>query len=237
MQARDIWHDGEVTNHATGKTYKGIAAHREQLAGAFRALASNLGQWSEGIKAELTDGAKVGLVEDPEGPLNLESLRTVNADELTSKLAMNELFKRGEDAVTFADKVLRPPKDKTFKKADIHGAFKRLVEEREDALFVLERIAYFEKQFAWLDTNFPDSMWLDVEGLCRVASRAEIAEQGFSLNSGRYVGVSSEVDGMSEADFRALMEKNADELANLHTQAGELQELIAEDFKGLFCGS
>lgn len=233
-RARGIWRDSEVTNDETDKTYRGIAAHREQLAEAFRALASKLSEWRESIKAHLTDEAKAALLENAEGTSKLESLKAVSAGELTDKTAINELFKRAEEAVTFADKVLRPPKDKTFNKADIRGALKRLADEREDALFVLERIAYFEEQVAWLDANFPDGAWRDVEGLCRIASRAEIAEQGFSLTPGRYVGVSAEDDGMSEAEFRSFMETNAAALARLHTEADELQRLIAEDFKALF---
>jgi type I restriction enzyme M protein len=233
-QARDIWRDREVTNDETEKTYKGVAAHREQLAGAFRALASKLVEWRASIKAQLTDEAKAALLEDAEGMSKLESLKTVAAGELTDKAAINNYFKRAEESVAFADKVLRPPKDKTFNKADIRGALKRLSDEREDALFVLERIAYFEEQAAWLDANFPDGVWRDVEGLCKVASRAEIAAQGFSLNPGRYVGVSAEDDGMSEAEFHAFMEMNVDALAHLHTEANELQQMITEDFNELF---
>ena len=37
--------------------------------------------------------------------------------------------------------------------------------------------------------RFADSAYRDVPGLCRVATRAEIAAQDWSLNPGRYVGV------------------------------------------------
>lgn len=233
-QARDRWLDGEVTNDDTQKIYKGVAAHREQLAASFRALASKLVAWRAGVGAQLTDEARAALSENAEGTSRLESLKEVSAGELTDRAAINELFKRAEEAVTFADKVLRPPKDKTFTKADIRGALKRLADEREDALFVLERVAYFEEQTAWLDTNFPEGVWRDVEGLCKVASRAEIAEQGFSLNPGRYVGVSAEDDGMTADEFRAFMETNAAALEHLHTEADELQFQIAEDLQALF---
>ena len=42
---------------------------------------------------------------------------------------------------------------------------------------------------AQLDERFPDGKYQDVMGLCKAATRAEIAEQGYSLNPGRYVGV------------------------------------------------
>ena len=164
----------------------------------------------------------------------LAELKATSADDLVDKAAINDLFKRAEEAVLFAYKVLRPDKDKTFNRADIRGALKRLSDERSDALFVLERIAYFEAQVAWLDSNFPEGVWRDVEGLCRIASRAEIAEQNFSLNPGRFVGVAMEDDGMTEEDFRRFMLANADTLRELHTEADQLQRLIAEDLTALF---
>jgi len=231
-QARERWRDGEVTNEETRKTYKGVVAHREQLAGAFRELASKLVDWRAGVESQLTGEARAELSVDAER--RLEALRTISAEELTDRASINEMFKRAEESVTFADKVLRPPKDKTFTKADIRGALRRLADERDDALFVLERVGYFEEQTAWLDTNFPKGVWRDVEGLCRIASRAEIEEQGFSLNPGRYVGVDAEDDGMTAEEFRALMETNAATLARLHAEADELQRHIAEDLRALF---
>jgi type I restriction enzyme M protein len=39
--------------------------------------------------------------------------------------------------------------------------------------------------------HFGDDGYKDIPGLCRVASRAEIAAQDWSLNPGRYVGVAA----------------------------------------------
>ncbi|MGH9853257.1 MAG: N-6 DNA methylase, partial [Blastocatellia bacterium] len=118
--------------------------------------------------------------------------------------------------------------------ADLRGALRRLAEERDDTLFTLERIAYFDAQLEWLDTHFPEGRWRDVEGLCKIASRAEIAERQFSLNPGRYVGVAMEDDGMTADEFREFMQSGADGVARLHGEADELQRLIAEDVKMLF---
>ncbi|HJR07729.1 MAG TPA: class I SAM-dependent DNA methyltransferase [Pyrinomonadaceae bacterium] len=233
-QAHDTWRDGEVNNEDTGKTYKGVAAHREQLAVAFRALGVKLGEWRKMIAPQLTDEAKGALADNANWESNLVSLAAAASEQLMDKVAINDLFKRAEEAVTFADKILRPPKDKTFTKADIRGALKRLVDEREDALFVLERIGYFEAQAAWLNTNFPDGVWRDVEGLCKIASRAEIAQQGFSLNPGRFVGVSAEGDEMTNEEFRVFLETNTRALTRLHTEADELQRLIFDDLQMLF---
>lgn len=232
--AHDRWRDDEVTNEDTGKTYRGVAAQREQLAASLRTLAEKIGEWREGIESQLSDEARAALSENAGWVSGLGALRAVRAEQLADKAAIMEVFKRAEEAVTFADKTLRPQKDKTFNKADIRGALRRAAEARDDALFVLERVAYFEAQAAWLDTNFPGGAWRDVEGLCKIASRAEIAEQGYSLNPGRYVGVGMEDDGMSAEEFRAFMQTNADELVRLHDEADELQRQIAEDVGALF---
>ena len=41
---------------------------------------------------------------------------------------------------------------------------------------------------ALLKEHFPDGTYVDVPGLCKVATRAEIEAQGWSLNPGRYTG-------------------------------------------------
>lgn len=234
IQAGEVWRGSEVINPDSGKTYKGIVAERDRLAEAFRTLGENLDEWFRQIEAQLADEAIAALAENTQWRRDVESLSAVAAKQLTDKASINEQFKVAEEAVTFADKRLRPAKDKTFTKADLRGALKRLAEARDDAMFVLERIAYFEAQLAWLDTNFPAGKWRNVEGLCKIASRAEIAEQQFSLNPGRYVGVAMDDDGMTAEDFRDFMQGNAAALAQLHSEADRLQRQIIEDVVALF---
>ena len=42
------------------------------------------------------------------------------------------------------------------------------------------------------NTKFPDGEYVDVSGLCKVATVEEIEAQGWSLNPGRYVGVATQ---------------------------------------------
>ena len=75
---------------------------------------------------------------------------------------------------------------------------------------------------------FGDDGYRDVAGLCRVASRAEIAAQDWSLNPGRYVGVAAgAVQG--DADFKLQLEAMQEELEALNVEAGVLQASIAEN--------
>ena len=74
-------------------------------------------------------------------------------------------------------------------------------------------------------TQFPDDIYVDVPGLCRVATIAEIEAQGWSLNPGRYVGVADrEVDAF---DFAERLGELNEELEVLNTEAHQLEERIS----------
>jgi type I restriction enzyme M protein len=80
---------------------------------------------------------------------------------------------------------------------------------------------------AWLQARFPKAQYEDVTGLCKLATRQEVAEQDWSLNPGRYVGVVIEEDGKTEEEFiTGLLEMNA-ELTRLNAEARVLEEVIA----------
>jgi type I restriction enzyme M protein len=66
----------------------------------------------------------------------------------------------------------------------------------------------------------------DIPGLCKVATRAEIEAQGWSLNPGRYVGV-AKGEEISDEDFKEKLEALNEELEVLNTEARELEERIA----------
>ena len=68
-----------------------------------------------------------------------------------------------------------------------------------------------------MDKHFPDDKYIDVKGLCKVASLSEIEEQGYSLNPGRYVGVADEED--DGVDFHERLSELNDELNSLNKEA------------------
>ena len=66
----------------------------------------------------------------------------------------------------------------------------------------------------------------DVPGLCRAATLKDIEAQGWSLNPGRYVGVTvGEV--VSDEDFKEQLETLNEELETLNAQARDLEQTIA----------
>lgn len=69
--------------------------------------------------------------------------------------------------------------------------------------------------------------YADVAGLCKVASRAEIEAQGWSLNPGRHIdAVERESD---DVDFAARLEELNEELEALNVESRKLEGLIAEN--------
>jgi type I restriction enzyme M protein len=75
--------------------------------------------------------------------------------------------------------------------------------------------------------NFPKGKYVDVAGLCKVASLAEIEEQGWSLNPGRYIGVAERAADAFE--FMERLGELNEELSTLNSEATELQAQIAEN--------
>jgi type I restriction enzyme M protein len=85
-----------------------------------------------------------------------------------------------------------------------------------------------------LKEKFPDGRYIDVPGLCKVANIAEIEAQSWSLNPGRYVGVTER--GADEFIFAERLEELSEELETLNAEARELEARIAENVVKLLEG-
>ena len=73
--------------------------------------------------------------------------------------------------------------------------------------------------------SFPAAAYVDVPGLCAMATLDKIEQQGWSLNPGRYIGVATVAD--DGIDFRVRLEELNEELEKLNVEAAGLQERIA----------
>jgi len=84
-----------------------------------------------------------------------------------------------------------------------------------------------------LRQTFPTGSYVDVPGLCKVATLAEA--QGWSLNPGRYVGITAKAaDGF---DFLERLEELNEELEKLNLEARDLEERIGENVVLLLNGA
>ena len=96
---------------------------------------------------------------------------------------------------------------------------------------LLHGVEYFCKQADWLVSRFPSGVYRDVEGLCKVVSRAEVAAKDWSLSPGRYVGVDAARD--EDFDYEERLAEIHLELEGLNEEANRLARIIAENYKGV----
>ena len=96
-------------------------------------------------------------------------------------------------------------------------------------LSALEETLTTAKEAVWLYEKFGEGEYRDIPGLCRIASLADIAEKGWSLTPGAYVGVAPvEDDGV---DFAQRMGEIHRELLELQKESNELMEAISRNWE------
>lgn len=173
-------------------------------------------------------------------------IETFTAEALVLETARNQKQKARDVLVTKLEKLtdkasnkgLIPSKqtEKELKQADkdLKDAEKEYAEA--DGLWneKVSEVRYFESNHQWLNDRFPEKKYEDVTGLCKVATLDEIAEQDYSLNPGRYVGVVIEEDGLTEQEFRAEMEERHTKLNKLNQRARVLEDLIEQNLKNIW---
>ena len=79
--------------------------------------------------------------------------------------------------------------------------------------------------------HFPGDTYRDVPGLCKVATRAEIEAQGWSLNPGRYTGTAATEDDAE--DFAEKLEELYEEFTRLSDAADELRAKVDAAITGI----
>lgn len=115
---------------------------------------------------------------------------------------------------------------------NLTNVLKKKVEDAAQQVADIEvEIDYFIQQRDWLTDNFPGGVYRDVIGLCKAASIEEIREQDYSLNPGRYVGVSLDVEDRN--DFTAAMGELKQTLTSLNDKSQELMNGIMDNLKEL----
>ena len=167
-----------------------------------------------------------------------------NASEILLELSAADKWLNGERKTTKGQE-----KEKAVFNTDLAEAQK-----------VAEELRYFAENARWLIERFPEGTYRDVIGLCkaaklgvsyeldedgnpkldkdgepiRIIEEDGIADQDYSLNAGRYVGVTIEDDGMTPEQFRETMLGLNAEYEALNAEAKKLEGQIAENIKRLF---
>ncbi|HHA2896321.1 TPA: N-6 DNA methylase [Stenotrophomonas maltophilia] len=141
-------------------------------------------------------------------------------------------------AVKALDKAIREMDKRKAEAAKLEGkratanrqtkGVKAAVQALHDELKAAE---LYYQHVSWLQERFPKAAYEDVTGLCKLASREEIAEKDWSLNPGRYVGVVIEEDGKTEEEFLADLQASMDVLDELDGAALRLKAVIDANLK------
>jgi type I restriction enzyme M protein len=149
----------------------------------------------------------------------------------------DKLIKQLLDAISTAAKEYQLSKNKDWKELNLKEQLDQLKamqqqlsgnpDEEEPGL--LHETEYFYKQAHWLRSRFPDGVYTDVEGLCKVVSQKEIEAKDWSLSPGRYVGVDTTTD--DDVDYEERLNEIHIELDGLNEEAVALANAIAENFK------
>jgi type I restriction enzyme M protein len=140
-------------------------------------------------------------------------------------------YDRGKGGTERADRVLFIDARKVFHQID--RAHRDFLPEQIEYLANIVRLYRGEepenrlRSAELMAASFPDGVYADVPGLCKVVTVADIEAQGWSLNPGRYVGVAAGAD--DGFDFAVRFEELNEELEQLNTEAALLQDRIAEN--------
>ncbi|ALI98562.1 type I restriction-modification system subunit M [Rufibacter tibetensis] len=161
-------------------------------------------------------------------------LRTILAAYRVLQNQLNQQKEQVTELWKQADKLLKLKNDKSWIDFGLNKADKVFEEKQQKLHAVLEQGIYWLKSMSWLQERFPDAIYVDVTGLCKAVSRKEYTEeQDYSLNAGRYVGITLDEDGMTEEEFIKLIQFKAKNFKDLCLEAQQLEENIVDNFSKL----
>ena len=129
------------------------------------------------------------------------------------------------------------------------GAFQELLDKyhkKEDEAPVetddkeIKTKEYWKAQIEWLLERFPDGVYRDVIGLCKVAKfdgEDGIIDQDYSLNPGRYVGVEIIDDGLTTEEYNEILFSYRDEFMSLTDATNSIEAEIIRNIESLTGGT
>ena len=166
-----------------------------------------------------------------------KALLTEYRDALSALATERPEFAGSIDAASFTDtveklkdtvKVIRTEAKETVEAADKKEK-KSVQAAYDETLAWLDGALTIAKDAQWLYDKFGEGEYADVLGLCKMADRAEIAEKGFSLTPGAYVGVAPVAD--DGVDFAERMAEIYAELLTLQAESNTLMDTISRNMK------
>ena len=159
-----------------------------------------------------------------------------NKTQQQLRAAFDPFFAALHEGLKHLDKIVRQREKQQVEQAQAdgkRGATDRKTKVLKNALEELHKevknAEIYYLHIHWLQERFPKAEYEDVTGLCKLASPAEMKEQEYSLNSGRYVGVVIEEDGKTEEEFIEDLLAGNEALLRLNNDARVLESVIAHN--------
>ena len=178
----------------------------------------------------------------------IESVKKNQGNQLITEITVqtkalrkpqDKLIKQLTDAVGTATKEYQLNKNKDWKELSLKEQLDQMKalqtqlsgnpDEEEPGL--LHETEYFYRQAHWLTSRFPNGVYTDVEGLCKVVTQAEIEAKDWSLSPGRYVGVDTATH--EDFDYEERLKEIHIELEGLNEEAIALANVIATNYKSI----
>ena len=200
-----------------------------------QAVADLVKQWA-GLKTLQTEYERyVGAGSKPAHDVDIDKK---NKAQHRLRAAFDPFFLALHEGLKKLDKIVRHHEKQQAEEAKAEGkrgSVDRKTKALKGALDALHtEVKTAESWFRhihWLQERFPKAEYEDVTGLCKLASPAEVKEQDYSLNPGRYVGVVIEEDGKTEEEFvEGLLAMN-EEFTTLNSVARGLEEVINQNIR------
>lgn len=180
------------------------------------------------------------IAEAKKAKANIDILESIAHLCKTLRKPQDKLIKQLLDAISTAAKEYQLSKNKDWKALGVQTehvpSLKALQQQLsgnpdEEEPGLLHETEYFYKQAHWLTSRFPEGVYTDVEGLCKVVTQKEIEAKDWSLSPGRYVGVDTNTD--EDFDYEERLNEIHIELDGLNEEAIALAKTISENFKEL----
>ena len=141
-------------------------------------------------------------------------------NEYRSALGSDKAFTEQVHELSEKAKALRAEAKKAVESAEKREK-KKTQEAYDVKLADLTDMLTIAKEANWLYEKFGDGVYVDVLGLCKVASITEIEEKDWSLTPGAYVGV----------DFKERMAEILQELLSLQAESNDLMDTISQNME------
>jgi len=170
---------------------------------------------------------------------DIEILENIALQCKALRKPQDKLIKQILDTIADAVKEQQLNKNKDWKELNLKEQLDQLKDlqqqlsgnPNEEEPGLLHETEYFYKQAHWLSSRFPEGIYTDVEGLCKVVTQSDIEAKDWSLSPGRYVGVDTATD--EDFDYEERLAEIHIELEGLNEEAIALAKTISDNYKEL----